>query len=184
MMRLGRCGWRGVEILTVVGALAAALPLRAQQEPAGPNPVGGPQGSAALTRPVRAEILVVLARAEEGAIAPELANLPALRQPPFDAYRSMTLLSRVERSLSSDAPIEYDLVNGRRLRVELVRVTADGRYRVRISINRPGESDYLPVLQVVASPGDPFFVAGQSWQGGTLVIGLRIGERPATRKAT
>jgi hypothetical protein len=33
-------------------------------------------------------------------------------------------------------------------------------------------------MTVVASPGDPFFVAGQSYKGGTLAIGVRIGEEP------
>jgi len=55
----------------------------------------------------------------------------------------------------------------------------NGRFRVRVSINRPNQRDYLPLLQVVASPGDPFFVAGQSHAGGTLVIGVRVGERAA-----
>ncbi len=54
----------------------------------------------------------------------------------------------------------------------------NGRYRVRVSINRPEQNDYLPLLSVVASPGDPFFVAGQRHQGGTLVIGVRVGTRP------
>jgi hypothetical protein len=132
-----------------------------------------------MTGPVRAEILVVLAREEAGRIDPELVNLPALRQAPFHTYRSMEILSRVERQLSVDAPLDYDLVNGRRLRIELERVTIDGRYRVRVSINRVGETDYLPLLQVLASRGEPFFVAGQNWQGGTLVIGVRIGQRSA-----
>ena len=38
------------------------------------------------------------------------------------------------------------------------------------------ESDYPPVLTAVASPGAPFFVAGQSYEGGTLVIGVPVGE--------
>ena len=51
----------------------------------------------------------------------------------------------------------------------------DGRLRVRVSINRPNQTDYLPLLQVLASPGDPFFVAGQAHDGGTLVIGITLG---------
>ena len=61
-----------------------------------------------------------------------------------------------------------------RLRIRLQQQTPDGRYRVRVSINRPNQTDYLPLLQVLASPGDPFFVAGQAHDGGTLVIGITL----------
>jgi hypothetical protein len=53
----------------------------------------------------------------------------------------------------------------------------DGRAQVQVSINRPYEKDYLPLLQVKASLGEHFFVAGQKFEGGTLVIGVRVGER-------
>ena len=123
--------------------------------------------------PVRAEVMVVLAGAAEGAVDPALAAIPALRQPPFDAYRSMSMLSRREVSLAPGQPVEVALPNGRQLRIELERTTPDGRHVVRVSITRAGQRDYLPLLQVIARPGEPFFVAGQSHLGGTLVIGVR-----------
>lgn len=124
----------------------------------------------------RGEVLVVLAKEAPGTIAPELASLTALRRPPFDSFGSMELLERSPLSLRVGAPHEITLPNGRKLRVELQRIGPDGRFRVKVSIQREGEQDYLPLLQVVASPGDPFFVAGQSHQGGTLVIGIRLGD--------
>ena len=60
------------------------------------------------------------------------------------------------------------------LRLKLLQTTPDGRYRIKVSINRPNESDYLPLLQVEAAPGDPFFVAGQAFDGGTLIVGVRL----------
>lgn len=129
-----------------------------------------------------AEVMVVLARETEGAIDPSLANVAALRRQPFSAYRSMEVLSRNESTLSAATPLDFALPNGRQLRVELEAALPDGRYRVRVSINRPGQADYLPLLQVVASPGDPFFVAGQTFRGGTLVIGVRIGVRQAASR--
>ena len=60
------------------------------------------------------------------------------------------------------------------MRIRLQQIMPDGRYRVRVSIDRPDADAYLPLLQVVASPGDPFFVAGQSHDGGTLVIGITL----------
>jgi len=142
--------------------------------------------SASLVRPVdaqeptvRAEVLVVLARETAGTIDPELADLPALRRPPFNGFRSMEILERPVTQLRPGRDHDITLPNGRRMRLTLLRITPDGRYQVRVSINRPQEADYLPLLTVVASPGDPFFVAGQAYQGGTLVIGIRLGETPA-----
>jgi len=124
----------------------------------------------------RGEVFVVLAKEAPGAIAPELAQITALRRPPFDSFRSMEVLERSDLQLRTGTPHEIVLPNGRKLRVELQRIGPDGRFRVKVSIQREGEQDYLPLLQVVASPGDPFFVAGQSHLGGTLVIGIRLGE--------
>jgi len=129
-------------------------------------------------RVVSAEVLVVLAREEAGTIDPALASVPALRRPPFNAFRSMAVLSRPTVQLRLNTPADVPLPNGRRVRLMLQQVMPDGRFRVRVSINRPNLADYLPLLQVVASPGDPFFVAGQNHQGGTLVIGVRVGQRP------
>lgn len=141
--------------------------------------LGGLSASAAQDAPVRGEVLVVLAKEEAGQIDPALANVPALRRPPFNSFRSMRVLSRPDVQLRPGTPVEVSLPNGRKLQLVLQQVMPDGRYRMRVSINRPNQNDYLPLLQVVASPGDPFFVAGQSHQGGTLVIGVRVGTAPA-----
>jgi hypothetical protein len=127
--------------------------------------------------PVEGQVLIVLASQAAGAIDPRLANVPALRRPPFDSYASMALLESPRISLVENRELEVPLPNGRRIRLLLQGTTPDGRYRVRVSINRPEEQDYLPAMQVVAAPGDPFFVAGQSFQNGTLVIGVRLGRR-------
>lgn len=129
---------------------------------------------------VRAEITVVHAIEAAGEIDPALADLPALRQAPFNAFRTMRVLSRPHHDLRVGRPVEVELPNGRRLRLTLQQITRNGRYRVRVEINRPERSDYLRLLTVVASPGDPFFVAGQGYSGGTLVIGIRLGV-PAAR---
>lgn len=127
----------------------------------------------------RGEVLVVLASEAAGQIDPQLADIAALRQPPFSAFHTMQVLLRPEVTLTVGQPVQVPLPNGREVRLELMEITPQGRYRVRVSINRPDQHDYLPLLSVVASPGEPFFVAGQSFQGGTLVIGVRVGERAA-----
>ncbi len=128
---------------------------------------------------VPAEVLIVLGKEEAGDIDPALQSMSALRRAPFDAFRSMEVLSRPRVRLRVNTPQQVRLPNGRTVQLILQQVLPNGRYRVRVSINRPDQSDYLPLLTVVASPGDPFFVAGQSHQGGTLIIGVRIGEEAA-----
>jgi hypothetical protein len=123
---------------------------------------------------VPAEVLVVLAKEEAGDIDPELKKMTALRRPPFNSFRSMKILSRPKLTLTPGKDELVSLPNGRRMKLTLLRVMPDGRYKVKAAINRPDKSDYLPLLQVVASAGDPFFVAGQTYQGGTLIVGVIV----------
>ncbi|MEM6961484.1 MAG: hypothetical protein AAF355_10265 [Myxococcota bacterium] len=125
---------------------------------------------------MQTEVIVVLAREEAGRIDPSLQQLPALQRPPFTTFRSMEVESRPRVRLVAGRPSEVALPNGRRLRILLERIMPDGRFQVKVSIDRPRERDYLPLLQVVASAGDPFFIAGQAYAGGTLVVGVRVGE--------
>jgi len=130
---------------------------------------------------VPAEVLVVLAKEEPGEIDPQLKKLTALRRPPFNAFRSMQILSRPKLTLTPGKDALVSLPNGRRVKLTLLRVMPDGRYKVKAAINRPDKSDYLPLLQVVASAGDPFFVAGQTYKGGTLVVGVIVDPKKTTQ---
>ena len=130
---------------------------------------------------VPAEVLVILAKEEAGQLDPKLAKMTALRRPPFNSFRSMKILSRPKLKLTPGKDALVSLPNGRRMKLTLLRVMPDGRYKVKAAINRPDKSDYLPLLQVVASPGDPFFVAGQTYQGGTLVVGVIVDPKKTAR---
>jgi hypothetical protein len=123
------------------------------------------------------EILVILASEQAGNIDPSLASIAALRKPPFSAFRSMRVMSRSPVSVSSGQPVTVSLPNGRLLSLQLEARLPDGRSKVRVSIKRPNEKDYLPLLEVIASPGEPFFVAGQKYQNETLVIGVTVGKK-------
>ena len=136
---------------------------------------------AATVSNVPAEVLVVLAKEEPGEIDPQLKKLTALRRPPFNSFRSMQILSRPKLTLIPGKDALVSLPNGRRVKLTLLRVMPDGRYKVKAAINRPDKSDYLPLLQVVASAGDPFFVAGQTYQGGTLVVGVIVDPKKTTQ---
>lgn len=158
-------GWR--TFLPIAALLALSASVVEAQAPA-----------AQRRGPVAGEVLIVLASdAGPRAVDPRLANVPALRQPPFNAYPSLALLSSPRIELRVGQPHDVPLPNGRHIRLVLREITDDGRFRLTVSINRPGERDYLPELSVVASPGDPFFIAGQSFREGTLVIGFRLGQR-------
>jgi hypothetical protein len=123
------------------------------------------------------EVLVVLASEQGGTIDANLAQEPALRQPPFNAYRSMRLLERRPVTLGVGRPAAVELPNGRRVQITLAQRLPNGRLQVRVSINRPEQNDYLQGVTVETSAGVPFFIAGQAFQGGTLVIGVRVGVR-------
>ncbi len=156
--------------------LAVAVLVGAVSATAGASAQGSSlsQSDRASTKNVPAEVLVVLAKEEAGSIDPHLKKLPALRRPPFNSFRSMKILSRPKLTLTPGKDALVSLPNGRRVKLTLLRVMPDGRYKVRAAINRPNKSDYLPLLQVMASAGDPFFVAGQAYQGGTLVVGVTV----------
>lgn len=130
-------------------------------------------------QPLSGEVFVILASAEEGPVDPSLGSIKALKEPPFNGFKSMKILSRTPLSLKGSDSSTVELPNGRRLQLTLLSRMPDGRAKVQVSINRPSQKDYLPLLQVIASAGEPFFVAGQKHQGGTLVIGVRVGEKPA-----
>jgi hypothetical protein len=123
------------------------------------------------------EVLVVLGSSDGSGSDPSLDKLEALRKPPFDTFPRKTLLKRVELTLSLGGESEVELPNGRKLRLSWVERSKEGRLRLKLSINKPGQRDYLPLMTVVAAPGDPFFVAGQKHEGGTLIIGVRAGAR-------
>ncbi len=130
---------------------------------------------------VSAEVFVILASEKEGEIAAALAKIKALRQPPFSSFRTMEVLQKSNVELKKGEPVTVTLPNGRRLMLKLQKQMPDGRSKVQLSINRPNKKDYLPLLEVIAKQGEPFFVAGQKYQGGTLVIGVGIGKRVASK---
>ena len=72
------------------------------------------------TANVPAEVLVVLAKEDEGKIDPALKKLTALRRPPFNSFRSMQILSRPKLTLTPGKDAFVSLPNGRRLKLTLL----------------------------------------------------------------
>lgn len=161
----------GIRVTLVVAALAVLSPWVDAQA----------QSSGASTKPASGEVLVILANEAAGPVDASLKKMEALQKPPFNGFKSMKVLNKQKLELSADTAQTAELPNGRRMQIELVETQKDGRYKVKVSINKPNTKDYLPGMVVVASPGEPFFVAGQKHEGGTLIIGIRIGDKAAKK---
>ena len=124
---------------------------------------------------IAGEVLGILAKEEAGKIDPSLAKIPALKKPPFNSFLSMQVLSKPSIKISKGGEQTVKLPNGRVLRLKVEGIKPGGKYQVSASLKGPGDKKYAMLLRVMASPGDPFFVAGQSHQGGTLIIGVTLG---------
>ncbi len=154
----------GLGVLALAAAAASAAPA-----------VAGPTRSPTL------EVLVIHAtRTDAGtSIDPQLRDLPHLsKQEPFARYNVYRLVERQQFSLEAGRPVTYALVNGRTLQLTLDSVTqpAPGswRYQLETQIAEAGKDAFLKGLQVTAGANQPFFVGGQSYQGGTLFLELVI----------
>ncbi len=127
------------------------------------------------------ELTIIHATYVDGgaAIDPRLPRLPTLTgSEPFTHYNVFTLLDRKELPLEAGKPVAYALVNGRNVAVTLGGVSqgdAGGkRYQLEAHIGEPGKAAYLKGLQVTLGANQPFYVGGQSYQGGTLFLELVV----------
>jgi hypothetical protein len=103
-----------------------------------------------------------------------LRKLPHLQKKPFSDYDTFKVLDQRVLPLEKGKPATYAMVTGRTLRVTVSGTTKDGRYSVETAIDQPGSSQYLKLLEVVAAPNEPYFVGGQSYGGGTLILAITI----------
>ena len=61
----------------------------------------------------------------------------------------------------------------------LTEITSDKRYRVLITISEANAKDFLKKLEIVESPNEPFFLAGQYVDAknpdkGGLILGITV----------
>ncbi len=124
----------------------------------------------------KAEIMVLHATQSPGpgSIDPQIGNLPQLKRPPFSSYNTYKLLDRKALGLEKGKPVTYVMPNKRVLQVTLQDVTSDGRFKIAAAINDPNGGAFLKLLEVTAAANETFFVAGQSFDGGILVIGFTV----------
>jgi hypothetical protein len=144
--------------------LAPGAALAQQQAPGTPAPAPAPAPAA------RIEVLVLEATTGSGGVAPSLASLPQLRQPPFSAYSQITVLSRATLALSS-TPANTTLPNNSSAGVALTRRTADGRYAVGVTFTQGGHASRI---EFVAGAGEPFFTVRSSRPERALILGFIV----------
>jgi len=117
---------------------------------------------------VDAEITLIHAsNSTDGGVDPRIGKIPNI-----GSYKSYQLLSQSNMTIKK-APTTTTLPNGRILQISLKDVK-DRQYIIDTSINQPGGTAFLPLLEVRASVGVPVFIAGQSYQGGMLIIAIKI----------
>jgi hypothetical protein len=120
------------------------------------------------------EVSVLHGTHEQREADPRIGSMPELSQGPFAKYASYQLLSRSQLRLSRGGKRQLKLPNGRLLEARLEDILPDGSSRLVASINRPDASDFLPLLEVKARPGQSFIVAGQSYKRGILVLVFKV----------
>ncbi len=161
---------RIMHVLALGGVLGFGFAAMASDE-ASAEPA---QLQAGIPLTANADIMVLHATqvAGPGSIDPRIGSMPQLKKPPFSAYNTYKLLDRKVVPLEKGKAATYALQNGRTLDVTLIDLTGDKRYKVAARIEKDGK-DFLK-SEVTAATNEPFFVAGQSHQGGILVLGITL----------
>lgn len=159
-------------------ALSVALAFAAQHASADQS--AAPAQTATPAAAVNMEVIVLHGTNDGTGIDPKIGKIPELLKPPFSSYNSYKLLDRPKVSVQKGQQSKVKLPNGREMAIELKNIIAPKkkdevtRYVVSTSIQKPGGNTFLPLLEVNAKAGEWFFVAGQTYKGGTLVIGVKV----------
>jgi hypothetical protein len=174
---VGRAAWALGACLAALGTHSGAAPADAVAAPLQPAP---PSQAPAKAATAKAEIVVLHATNDKTGIDPKIGKMPELQKPPFSSYDSYKLLTREEVALARGQAKQHKLPDDGQLAVTLKEIVAPAkpteptRFSVSATIQKPGGKSFLPALDVSAKKGEIFFVAGQRYKGGILVIGIRV----------
>jgi hypothetical protein len=128
---------------------------------------------------VGADIMVIHATNEGKGIDKRIGDLPQLKKPPFSAYNTYKLLNTHHVKLVKNKASSLKLPNDSLMKLLLKNVikeknSKDNRYKVATSITKPKGDKFLPLLEISLASGEYFFLAGQSYQKGILVMGIKL----------
>lgn len=166
-LKIRRAARRGLLALSLAWASTSLVAVAHAEPPMAPTPI------AADANTQTAELVVLHAtNGPAPHIDPRIGTLPQLTKPPFSSYNVYKLLDRALLAVTRGKPASYTLPNGRTLQLA---VEPEGElYRVTASISQKKGNAYLKLLEVTAPKNEPFFVAGQSYDKGSLVLAITI----------
>jgi hypothetical protein len=160
---------------------AVGLALFGGNVPVQAQDAGAPtQPAAAAPASVSGEIILLYGTNDGSGIDPKIGSLPALKQPPLSAYNSYKLVDHMNLTLQKGKASSTKLPTTRDLGVTYTDVatsTAKGdpkRYLVTTTILNADGSTFLPSLSVTTKSGDYYFVGGQNYKAGGLIVGIKI----------
>jgi len=127
------------------------------------------------------EILVLYAKKDPAGahVDPQVPKIPQLSQPPFNAYNSFAFVDRKTLALDALKAVDpwkgkpsatYALVTGKSLEVALLDQRPDKRFEMAAALGK----DSPDRLRWTAPGDEPFYIAGQSYKDGILVIGITL----------
>lgn len=169
--------------LVMIAALGVALTVTQggawadDSHPPAPAQAGSP---APAQDAIACEVVILHATNDGTGIDPKIGKMPELEKPPLSSFNSYKLLDRPKLSLAKGKSATVKLVTGRDLMVTFKEVIEPKkkdevkRYTITASIQKPDGNTFLPLLEVNAKAGENFFVVGQNYKGGTLVIGIKV----------
>lgn len=76
--------------------------------------------------------------------------------------------------LVQGTPSTMRLPSGRTFRIDYNGLTPEKRFKVAALINKPNTTEFLPLAEFTADPGRKFHVGGFAYEGGSLVLAIRI----------
>ncbi len=125
---------------------------------------------ASADAPPKAEVMVIHAtKCDKKSVDPQIGDTP-----PALGYDCLKLLEKKTLPLALNQAIATSLPNGRTFQL-LHTAKVANRFKVTASISpADGSSGFTKLADITADPNKPFNVGGFSYQGGVLVLTVRI----------
>jgi hypothetical protein len=158
---------RGFSLLALGAPLAIALTV--------------PRDSRAQGSTPSVEILVLYARKDPkgGAVDPRVPKIPQLSREPFNQFNAYAFVDKQTLKLDQMKGADpwkgkpsatYALPNGKPIQVVLLERLPGARFQMGAAIG----ADSPDVVRWDAPVSEPFFIAGQSYKDGILVLGISL----------
>jgi len=120
----------------------------------------------------QAEVLIILAtQCAQPSVDPKIGEMPKLG---YSCYKVVdTKYLALVKGQSSSAP----LPNGRTFQIttnDIIGSDKDKKYKMVASVSQPDGKSFLKLADVTAEPNKRFHVGGFGYQGGALVLAIKV----------